>query len=323
MNINRIKYYSQRCARLATRTKNSLSKRICSRFNQAIGKLKGNGISTFYYTGCVNFGDLLTPLLLYSYGFTPYLLKNTNATSKKKVTEMVSVGSILGIVDDSYDGLILGSGFGKESEACEFKNAHVLALRGELTRRLLRCENGMVLGDPGLLAFRLSSKKVDPKYALGIIVHYVELERDIHKQKFSCLRDSRVKLIDPRRNPKSVINDVLACENILSSSLHGLIVADSFGIPNARVQLFESLILGGDFKFEDYYSALGVPHKKHIINSEESFDMLMEYPVKPSTTVGKCQERLHSVFSNLKEPLEEIRSRRNSKYKQQTKYRCL
>jgi pyruvyltransferase len=40
---------------------------------------------------------------------------------------------------------------------------------------------------------------------------------------------------------------------ILSSSLHGLILADAYEIPNKRLVIGNRL-LGSDFKFMDYYS---------------------------------------------------------------------
>ena len=43
------------------------------------------------------------------------------------------------------------------------------------------------------------------------------------------------------------------CECIISSSLHGLIIADSFLIPNQMVHLTDKLY-GDGFKFDDYYS---------------------------------------------------------------------
>lgn len=46
---------------------------------------------------------------------------------------------------------------------------------------------------------------------------------------------------------------MLSCKCILSSSLHGLIFADALGIPNRRIVLSDEII-GGDLKFDDYYS---------------------------------------------------------------------
>ena len=46
---------------------------------------------------------------------------------------------------------------------------------------------------------------------------------------------------------------MMSCICILSSSLHWLIFADSLGIPNRRIVLSDEII-GGDLKFDDYYS---------------------------------------------------------------------
>ena len=65
-----------------------------------------------------------------------------------------------------------------------------------------------------------------------------------------------MKVIDVNRPPFDVVRDISTCEAIVSSSLHGLIVADALEIPNVRVS-FHGRLKGGDFKFEDYASGVG------------------------------------------------------------------
>ena len=46
--------------------------------------------------------------------------------------------------------------------------------------------------------------------------------------------------------------------------MHGLILAEAYGIPTCRV-VFSEKILGGDFKFYDYYSGVGI-HQMETLN---------------------------------------------------------
>lgn len=64
-----------------------------------------------------------------------------------------------------------------------------------------------------------------------------------------------ILLIDVDRSANEVVHDIARCNMIASSSLHGLIVADSLGLPSIWLKLSDD-VAGDGFKFHDYSSAL-------------------------------------------------------------------
>ena len=180
---------------------------------------------------------------------------------------------------------VWGSGFIKQPEyPCErlMRRLNVHAVRGKLTLERLRGLTGgaldnVAIGDPGLLASKLYPAKTPAFRVCGIIPHHAELadvkrsaETIAAERETGILQDSTVKamplfghlaksisgsvVLNPECTPKTVICRISECKAILSSAMHGLIVADSFGIPNMRIVASDSL-MGGDYKFKDYYSA--------------------------------------------------------------------
>jgi hypothetical protein len=83
--------------------------------------------------------------------------------------------------------------------------------------------------------------------------------RDDCIENFDLFKDPNTCIIDPRDYVETVVNKLCSCENIISSSLHGLITADSYEINNATFSSRESSLaiwrLQSGFKFKDYYSA--------------------------------------------------------------------
>lgn len=65
-----------------------------------------------------------------------------------------------------------------------------------------------------------------------------------------------MRIIDPRLPIEDFVNQLCSCEYIFSSSLHGLIIADAYNIPNKRA-IFGNKLIGGDFKFNDYELSKG------------------------------------------------------------------
>lgn len=196
-----------------------------------------------------NWGDALSPWLVERLsGRVPIDLEGLHHD------RYLVIGSILGGANERAE--VWGSGFIREDEALVGKPKAVHAVRGPLSReKLLRqgVDCPEVYGDPALLLPRFFNPSIGKTHTVGIIPHYVDKD---HPWVKSQGRDPQVRIIDIESGIEEFVLAVKSCEVILSSSLHGLICADSYGVPNAWIQL-SSKVIGGDFKFRDYRSAIG------------------------------------------------------------------
>lgn len=166
---------------------------------------------------------------------------------------------------------IWGTGFINytDSEGKFFKkNMEFCAVRGELTRKAV---SGMVkkkldipTADPGILASEVLDSLPKKRYQVGIVPHLCDLQ-DPQTEKLLSRYDNAC-LINVKDDPLEVVREIARCRCILSSSLHGLIVADSLGIPNLHIE-FGDRLLGDGYKFDDYYSAYGITHCSYDIRT--------------------------------------------------------
>jgi pyruvyltransferase len=109
------------------------------------------------------------------------------------------------------------------------------------------------------LSDRLLTKPPKKDHLLGLIPHYVDKASEwIHQ--FMSNHPKQVLLIDVERPAKQVIEDIGRCRMIASSSLHGIIVADAFHIPNVWLEISTD-VAGGGFKFYDYNSSIRADQK--------------------------------------------------------------
>jgi len=89
------------------------------------------------------------------------------------------------------------------------------------------------------------------RHGLGVIPHLVDRE---HPDVAAFLaRHPDAVLLDIAAPVTDLLASIAACERVLSSSLHGLIFADAFGVPNEWFTASGALT-GGRHKFDDYYS---------------------------------------------------------------------
>lgn len=114
-----------------------------------------------------------------------------------------------------------------------------------------------VFGDPALLLPLYFDPKVDMDYIVGVIPHHADRENPW----FQSLKNIENALVIDVGEPIEVfVKKVKSCKVIISSSLHGLAVADAYRKPSVWIRVSDNLI-GADFKFLDYYSAHGVKRK--------------------------------------------------------------
>jgi len=141
--------------------------------------------------------------------------------------------------------IVWGTGSSKPIEVVSSNNIF-LAVRGKMTRTLIKGASvPEVYGDPALLLPLLYKPPRPAKtHKVGFIPHYVD------KPGFK-VPDKNSKMIDVNSPWKGFVDQILSCEKIVSSSLHGLIVAEAYGVP-VEWAVYSNKIVGGRFKFQDY-----------------------------------------------------------------------
>lgn len=154
--------------------------------------------------------------------------------------------------------LIWGAGLLHEMNFLPQKPLSVLAVRGPLTRAsLLKCgvECPEIYGDPALLLPILYKPTIIKKFKVGLIFHFTEILGKVDINLPDGLLVNEVLVIDIMNYDKwtDFIDKILSCEVILSSSLHGLIVADAYKVPNCWTIFSEYSKKESTFKYRDYY----------------------------------------------------------------------
>jgi pyruvyltransferase len=200
-------------------------------------------IGCYWWNTRPNFGDALTSLILDTYCIKAYWAEPSEA-------QLVCIGSVMEKVSTEFSGTIIGTGFMSSGPKVRFSRAEILALRGPMSKYQASVEHNIVLGDIGLLVNRLVSPIKKKKWSIGIIPHYVDFFNPVVQEIISNNR-SDICLIDATQDPIKVIKEISDCSLIISSSLHGLICADAFGIDSFWA-IFSDKILGNGFKFFDH-----------------------------------------------------------------------
>jgi pyruvyltransferase len=224
-------------------------------------------ILAFWYKhnqGVGNFGDELTkPILEY---FLKEEVEYTEVSPK-----LLATGSIIALAKPG--DIVWGSGLIDDERGC-IPDIKVLALRGPLTARNLGIDC-YVFGDPAILLPLIYQPKTDRIYGKGYTPHYTDWGLE-PKDGLA------INLIQPWQ---TVVDQICSCKEIVSTSLHGIIVAEVYGIPVIYQPSYSGEVIGGNFKFLDYLLGTG--------RTEED---LYKKPIPPIQNLKERQDILIQVL---------------------------
>ena len=224
-----------------------------------------------------------------------------------KMSNYLCIGSTLNYLPTRRT-IVWGAGVIDDALELRERPARIHAVRGPLSReyllsRHLQCP--AIYGDPALLIpyfYRPMPSKQPRKLKIGIVPHYSDRGSPILSEITANHPEIEIIDIVNYGSWTDLIDRICGCEAILSSSLHGLIVAESFGIVNHWISVSDKVI-GNGFKFRDFYASVGKSITCPIILDQASNPM--ELISTHTWTQGKLDltRLLDACPFEIKEPI--------------------
>lgn len=228
-----------------------------------------------------------------------YLLNERNLSVDSYVPvkkHLFTVGSnIFGsnIKGNYQDTTIWGSGIIQEPtigvtffQKIARRKLDVRAVRGPLTREILlkfghQCPERY--GDPAILMPLIYQPIIQDKRPYSIVLQFA------HERKFRANHPNEHMVSMNTNDYKAVIDEIVSSKIVYTSSLHGIILAESYGVPAV---FFRGLNKKIDFKYLDYYYSTG----RKDIKIAESFEEALAMKPLPLPDLTKMRQDLLDSF---------------------------
>lgn len=202
-------------------------------------------VNAYWWTDPVyaNVGDSLTPAVLAQ-------LAGCECRFAEASPKWVGIGSILHTA--RAGDVLIGTGSFDCITFDPVTPVHALCVRGPRTRAMLARPGDPVLGDGGLAYPLVVPAQAQPRYDIGVVPHYVD------EPYLPSLTPNMLHIPVSLPAPEFVAR-LVQCRKIVSSSLHGIVLAEAYGIPATRLTPGASHTRIGafDYKHADYYEGTG------------------------------------------------------------------
>lgn len=208
--------------------------------------------SLFYWDGRPNFGDVLSKFVVAS-----LLGKELPKAHAGEEGVLLAVGSILHYAPRFRAPVVWGTGYEPRYGKSKPSDATILALRGPLSCEAMGVR-GIPLGDPAILLPRFHTPRGERHGEVGVAPHHGSMSTRRGALVRAALAGGK-RVIDPRRDWREVVDDIAGCSFLFCESLHGAIIAQSYGVPWAWWKGLHGWSAG--FKWADWFGSLGAEPK--------------------------------------------------------------
>ena len=217
-------------------------------------------MKAFWFNQAANVGDVLTPWLIERLLGAPAEWCEPDGVERV----LLLAGSLLTPEVNLEGTVVIGTGAMLGGVELRGKPAHVVGVRGPMTRQLL-LDNGIACPsrffDPAQW-LPLLYQPIEPahKTALGVVPHYI----DAVSPWVAQAKEEGARIIDVGAPVEKFVDALVSCARIVTSSLHGYILAEAYGLPVEWVELSDK-VAGERFKFYDW----GLRGPAHTIRSDK------------------------------------------------------
>lgn len=140
-----------------------------------------------------------------------------------------------------------------------------------------------IYGDPAILMPMIYQPNIKKQFDYSIVLQFR------HERKFREEHPDEHMVSMNTNDYKAVIDEIVASNVVYTSSLHGIILAEAYGVPAV---FFRGLSKRIDFKYLDYYFSTG---RRDIVIAE-TFEEALKLKPLPLPDLSKLRQGLLDSF---------------------------
>ena len=216
----------------------------------------------YHQAAAGNFGDDLNLLMWPRFlpGMLDGTVTNSSSEQLEAVTEhdqlLVGVGTLLDHrIPRRGQKIVLGAGAGYGNLPSPDERWDVRFVRGPRTAQTLGLPREKAITDPAVLVRLLDWKVADVRHACALMLHHSNMQSPLWQE---IAEDLQIKLIDSREDPAEVIPEIAASGLLITESLHGAIIADTFRVPWVPISSDYAVLKS---KWHDWCDTVGLTYR--------------------------------------------------------------